>query len=292
MRPFEDYNPIVHLIYFAACSAVAMFFLHPVTVLLSLSGAIALCIVRSRTASARMHLLFLGVFAVMALLNPLLNHNGATVLLVINHNPLTLEAVVYGVFAAAMLVSVLYWFRAFSDVMTADKLLYLFGSISPKLALILSMALRYIPLFAKQTQRVNETQRAMGLYREENLIDRTRGGVRVFSVMVTWALENGIVTADSMSARGYGSGRRTHYSRFRVRRADVLVLLITMLLLAITLVGGAMGVLTMRWYPTLEPPRTDLLALITYGAYALLAFLPTILEIGERVRWNCLQSRI
>lgn len=292
MRPFEDYNPFVHLVYFVSCSAIVMFFLQPVTVVLSLLGALSLFFVRRRLAEGRSHLYSLALFLVMALLNPLFNHNGATVLLLINHNPITLEAVFYGIFAAAMLLAVLYWFRTFSQIMSSDKLLYLFGGVSPKLALILSMALRYVPLFAKQAKRVNDTQRAMGLYREENLIDNTRAGARVFSVMVTWGLENGIVTADSMSARGYGVGKRTQYTLYRFYRTDVLLLCTTLLLLSIVVVGGALGALDMQWYPTLRLPRTDALALVTYVAYALLSFLPTILEIGERARWNCLQSRI
>ena len=292
MRPFEEYNPIVHLVYFLSCSAVMMFFLHPVTVLLSLLGALSLFFVRNGSAHGKSHLLFFVLFLALALLNPLFNHNGATVLLVINHNPVTLEAIVYGVFAAAMLIGVMYWFRSFSQIMSSDKLLYLFGGISPKLALILSMALRYIPLFTKQAQRVNDTQKAMGLYREDNLIDNTRAGARVFSVMVTWALENGIISADSMSARGYGVGRRTRYTIYRFRAVDAVLLGGTLLLLGVVIAGAAAGALELRWYPTLALPTGGVLRTVTYTAYALLSFLPTILEIGERIRWKCLQSRI
>ena len=58
MRPFEEYNPIVHLVYFLSCSAIVMFFLHPVTVLLSLMGALSLFLVRNGSAHGKSHLLF------------------------------------------------------------------------------------------------------------------------------------------------------------------------------------------------------------------------------------------
>ena len=103
-----------------------------------------------------------------------------------------------------MIVSVLYWFRTLTHIMTSDKLLYLFGSVSPKLALILSMTLRYIPLFRSQIRKTQQAQKALGLYKEDSIPDNIRGGIRIFSVMVSWALENGVITADSMTARGYG----------------------------------------------------------------------------------------
>lgn len=292
MRPLEQYNPIVIAICFAACGGIAMFALHPVLTAISLAGALSFFFVRNGASHVRSHLIYLLLFAIMALINPLFNHRGATILFLINHNPVTLEAMIYGVVAAAMLISVLYWFRIFSEIMTGDKLLYLFGSASPKLALILSMALRYIPLFTKQAKKINEAQRAMGLYREENLIDNTRGASRVFSVMVTWGLENGIVTADSMAARGYGVGRRTQYSQYRFCRADCWLLALIAVLTVIVIIGAALGATQAHWYPTVRMPRFDILACLTYAAYALLCMLPTALEIGDRIRWNYLRSKI
>ena len=93
-------------------------------------------------------------------------------------------ALIYGAAAGGMIVTVMYWFRSFTAVMTSDKLLYIFGSLSPKLALLLSMALRYVPLFGHQAHQVSRSQQALGLYKEDNLIDRMRGGMRVFYLLL------------------------------------------------------------------------------------------------------------
>lgn len=39
-------------------------------------------------------------------------------------------------------------------------------------------------------------------------------------VLLTWSLEEGLQTADSMKARGYGTGRRSSYSPYRWRPKD------------------------------------------------------------------------
>ncbi|MBQ7336915.1 MAG: energy-coupling factor transporter transmembrane protein EcfT [Clostridia bacterium] len=292
MRSFEDYHPLAQFLYFLAVSFLATFFIHPCLTVLSVLGALSLYFVRNGDKNARSHVYYLLFFAVITLINPLFRHNGATVLFVLNHNPITLESLLYGVFSSGMLLSVMYWFRSLSQMMSADKLLYLFGKLSPRLALIVSMALRYVPLFVRQAKRVHTVQRTLGLYREENLIDNTRGAARTMSVMTTWALENGIITADSMSARGYGTTKRTIYHLFHMRRGDIALLCATVLLSATVLILAAFDCLEMSWYPYFTAPRTDAAALICYIAYGLLALLPTALEIGGRIRWKYLHSKI
>ena len=292
MRRFEDYHPLVQFLYFLAVSAPATFFLHPVLTVISLLGALALYLVRNGGKGARSHGYALLFFLALTAVNLLFRHNGATVLFVINHNPITLEALIYGAISGTMLLSVLYWFRSLSEIMTADRLLYLFGKLSPRLALIVSMALRYIPLFTKQAKRVHTVQRTLYLTRDDTLIDKSRAASKTMSVMTTWALENGMITADSMTARGYGVGRRTQYHLFHMRRGDVALLVSTLLLETGVLALASQGCLAMQWYPYVSAPRTDVMALICYAIYAILTVLPVVIEIGERIRWHYLHSKI
>ena len=290
MRRFADHNPVALAVYFLAAAGSCMFTMEPVILVLSLTGALGGLAVLGMARSWRMHLYTALLFAGLTLINPLISHNGVTVIFVMNHNPVTLEALIYGAAAGGMIVAVMYWFRAFTGVMTSDKLLYIFGSLSPKLALMLSMALRYVPLFTRQTTLVSQSQRAMGLYKDDNLIDRLRGGMRVFSVMVTWTLENGIITADSMAGRGYGTGRRTRFAIFRWRGADVRLMLASLLLAACTLYGLAGR--TFAYYPAIAASPVTLRVMIGYIAYGSLTLLPVIITGKEAAVWRCLRSRI
>ncbi|MBO5273135.1 MAG: energy-coupling factor transporter transmembrane protein EcfT, partial [Clostridia bacterium] len=213
MKTIADFNPIVQTLYFLSAALCSMLGMNPVMIVISLVGALLLYILRAEDENPTGHLFTLLLFAVTALINPLFYHNGATVLLVINNNPITLEATLYGITAGAMIIAVLYHFRSFSKIMTSDRLMYVFGKLSGKFALTLSMTLRYIPLFITQMERVRAAQRTTGQYKDGSIADTVKSDLRVFSVMITWALENGIVTADSMEARGYGTGKRTSWPR-------------------------------------------------------------------------------
>ncbi len=292
MKSLSESHPVVTALYFLSVTGIAMFLQHPGITACSLLGAMLLFLLRNGAREGKSHLWFLGLFAVMALVNPLVSHNGATVLLVINHNPITLEALLYGISMSASLLAVLYWFRSFSQIMTRDKLLCVFGKLSPKLALILSMALRYAALFSAQTRRVVQTQKALGLYREDHILARLRGGVRIFSVMLTWALENGITTADSMSARGYGIGKRTQFSVYRFYWKDAVLLGLCILLVLLVLSGAAAGSLEFHYYPTIHSGVQDVWQSISLASFGLLALLPGILEIKEKIKWNCCLSKI
>ena len=292
MKTFDRSEPIAVFLYFMAAAGIAMFLTEPVILSLSLAGSVSFFLVRNGRRGMRSHAVYLIAFIVMTLINPLFSHRGATVLFVLNDNPVTLESLLYGAVSAGMVVSCLYWFRSFTQIMSSDKLLHLFAAVSPKTALLVSMVLRYIPLFAKQASRVNASQKARGLYRENNIIDSIRGGMRVFSVMVTWTLENGIVTADSMSARGYGTGRRTSFSRYRFTGSDAALLALTVILSAVVILAASGGDLEYSFYPVFRAgPRTAMTA-AGYAAYALLAFLPTIIETGDMIKWRCLKSGI
>ena len=288
MRALDRYNPFAVAIYYLAVMGIAMLCMHPILLTLSLLGAICSC---ALYAGRTRHALFWGLFLLTAVLNPLLSHNGATVILVLGDKPLTLESLVWGTVCGAGIVAVLYWMSSFGAIMTEDKLLYLFGKLSPKISLVLSMALRYIALFSSQAANIKQTQIALGLYKDDNVIDRVRGELRIFSVLLSWALENGIVTANSMAARAYGTGRRTHFAIFGFRVRDGLLIALSLLLGAATAVPLALGAVEFTFYPTLHL-QNGALSLICYLSYGALVALPILIEMEDTVKWKYLRSKI
>jgi len=290
MGAIDRINPVAAAVYFLAAAGIAMFSMNPVILSLSLSGAVCFFFIKSRNSGIKSHLYSLLLFIIMSLINPFVNHNGVTVLFIMNDNPITLEALIYGVAASAMIISVLYWFRSFTEIMTSDKLLYIFGRLSPKLALILSMALRFVPLFSNQFHKTEQSQKAAGLYKEDNIADTFKGKTDIFSIIITWGLENGIITADSMTARGYGCARRTSFSLFRWRKDDFIFLAITAVLFAASL-WGAMAA-DFAYYPAIAFSEADYRTVTGFVSYGLLVFLPVILETKEALRWKYLKSKI
>ena len=292
MRGFKELNPAVTAIYYLCVIGTAMFIMHPVIIVLSLLGSVTLFLTLDTKRRAGLHISFFILFIVLALINPIWYHNGVTVLFVVNDSPITLEALLYGIFAAAMVISVLYRFRTFTMIMTADKLMYVFGKLSPKISLILSMALRYIPLMRKQTGKVRSAQKALGIYRGDNVADTIKGEARIFSIMATWSLESGIITADSMEARGYGTHRRTSFSLFRFRASDAVFLALCIIPAAVVMTAAALGKTDFDFYPAMTEISGDPLACASYISYGVLSFLPAILEWKEGLRWKYLISKV
>ena len=286
MRTLADCNPLTSALCLLAPAGVAMFSMDPLLLGLALLGSIVIFFLVGGKGGHGWTLL---LFIDMSLLNPLTYHNGVTVLFVMNNNPITLEATFYGLTAAGMIAAVMYFFRSFSLTMTSDKLMYLLGVLSPRLALLLSMTLRYVPLFGQQAKKIQQSQRALGLYKDDNIVDSFRGGLRIFSVMVTWTLENGIITADSMTARGYGLGRRTHFSIFRFTRQDVCTIA-AVLMLTVLALWGLQGH-SVVYYPAIRFDPLTAQAVMGYIAYGLLAFLPAILIGKEALLWYCFKSK-
>lgn len=289
MESLSERNPITVLICLLAALLPPMFGGNPVLSLISLAGGFSFHLMLRR---GRVRLWYLIFFFGSAILTPLTYHNGRTVLFVLWDAPITWEALLYGMSFGVMILSALYWFDCLSALLTEDRLFYLLGGLSPKLALLLSMILRFIPLFAEKSREIDKSAHARGLYREDNALENIRGKSQVFSILLTWGLENGIVTADSMAARGYGVGRRTFFARYRFRWADALLCILTLIALVPVAAAILLGRTECTFYPDFVLPKADLLLLIAAVCYGILALIPTFLEITEEIKWKSLRQKI
>jgi energy-coupling factor transport system permease protein len=221
---FSGVHPAVGFLFFTLVLLFTMFLLHPVFLLLSLAGAISYAVYLNGKKAARLLLLLLPLLLLTAGIGAAFNHEGVTILGYFrNGNPLTLESIAAGLSAAVMLVAAVCWFSCYSAVMTTDKFLYLFGRVIPALSLLLSMTLRFVPRLRVQGKIIADAQHSIGRgTKDGRLPRRAANGLRILSILTTWALENAVETADSMKSRGYGLPGRTAGSlyRFDVGTAD------------------------------------------------------------------------
>jgi len=271
-----------------------MFLLHPLCLGISLLCAVGYDIyLNGRRALGFCLKGILPMMVFTAILNPLFSHEGRTILTWLpSGNPLTLESILYGLAAAGMLASVVLWFACFNAVITSDKFVYLFGRIIPALSLVLSMALRFVPRFLAQLKVVTRAQKGLGKDPSRgSLVHRIRCAGSILSVMLTWALENGIDTADSMKSRGYGLPGRTAFSIYRFDKRDRQALALLLLLGGAVLAGAALDGLTWRYFPSVKWSTTPL-SFCVLAAYTALCALPLILNWKEDRKWNALRSKI
>ena len=127
---------------------------NPAISALACAASLAVRIIRKNDGAPRAVIFNIAVIAASALINIVFSHNGRTVLVFVNDTPITLEALAFGAFTGAAIAAVLNISSVFTDVMTSDRLLYIFGRLSPKTALLLSMALGAIPRLIRRTREV------------------------------------------------------------------------------------------------------------------------------------------
>jgi len=288
MKEFKNYHPAVNLIYFAFVIGFSVFFMHPACLLISfVCGFLYSFILNGYEKAKKSFLYLIPLMIITALINPLFNHEGVTVLSYFpSGNPLTLESILYGICASLMLVCVILWFSCFNEIMTSDKLTYLFGRIIPSLSLVFSMTLRFVPRFSHQFKAVLNAQKCMGHdVGKGSILKRIKIIISVISVMITWSFENAIETADSMKARGYGLCKRTAFSIFTVTKRDITALIYIIIMGIYILFGAITGGFEIIYFPSIKMSEINSYII----AYLLSFIMPVIIEFTEVMKWKSIK---
>ena len=292
---FSDFHPFNNFLYFALVIGFSLALNHPLAQGTALVCAMTYIISIDGKKSVLFLLKYcLPMVLLTAFINPAFNHEGATILLYFsNGNPLTLESILYGFSAGAMLVTLLLWFASFNRVMTSDKFIYLFGKVIPALSLVLSMSLRFVPKFKSQMLAVTEAQRSIGRdVSSGSLWSRTKTAILIFSIMITWALENAIETADSMKSRGYGLKGRTAFSIYRFDERDQYTLIWFSFCGLFLLSGTLLSAFGFRYFPNVRYAALDMTTIPFYCVYFALCITPVILNLKEERKWKTLVSKM
>ena len=295
MNEFKTCHPMVNFLYFFLVIGFTMFLMHPVSLGITLFCAVLYSFVLKGKRKA-LKSMGVAVFVILitAILNPLFSHYGVTVITYLpTGNPLTAESCYYGIAAGVMLSSVLLYFSCSNMVLTSDKFTYLFGRIIPKLSMVFSMILHFVPTLISRLKEISAVQKTLGRdISKGGIIKRVKCGIKILSVLITWSLENAIETADSMKSRGYGLSGRTSYTIFKLEKRDKLMLLSMGILSAVILWGILSGKLNYSYFPVLYTEKLSFLSLCMHTAYLFLCLTPVLLEWRETVRWNVIKSKI
>ena len=289
---FAGFHPAVNLAYFAGVIGLSMFLMHPVFLAVSMTGGcLYLWYLLGGRGFARQVGYLLPVVLFMAVLNPLFNHEGETVLFFLpNDNPVTLEAVCFGLASAVLMGESILWFNCCNCVFTTDKIIYLFGRVIPSLSLLISMTLRFVPRFKEYLRSTLQVQKAMNP--PESRLDTLKQALTAFSATVSWAMEQSLVTADSMKSRGYGTAERTAYSIYRFERRDGIALVCLAALYAGTAVPWLLGHLSWSFYPAMTGELVGFGQFLSYLCFGGVCLMPLAIDLTEDCKWNSLRSKI
>lgn len=259
----------------AACLFVVLFTTNPIYKLVVLAAAFtALVASAGWTRMKRLTLSVGAVAAVAVLLNFISAHLGATVLFRLPASipaiggPYTLEALVFGVSGGLTLAAAILAAAPFSLLLQPHEVMDALPTTLARTGTAIAASVNLVPSISSSYVEVSEAQRLRG-WRPRG----PRSWAEVVVPVVLTSVEKSIQLAESMEARGFGSGPRTSFEPAAMDRKDWLLIAASAFAIVMFLAAQLAGLAT-EWYayPILTAPSLDALSL---GACALL-FTPVL----------------
>jgi len=192
-------------------------------------------------------------------INPLVNHNGNTVLWQGPDLPLfgrpvfTIEAVSYGAAMGVRLLDMVSVFCLFNLIVHPDRFFSLFSAFARRSALAASLATRLFPVMLAAMENIREAQQLRGVdFSKGTLKERAVKNASLFNILLISSLEDSLQVAEAMHARAFGSGSRSRYRRYIFRPRDVLCLAGSIFSLGVSIFSLARGLGSYTYFPELS----------------------------------------
>lgn len=193
------------------------------------------------------------------LLNFVSAHLGATVLFALPAQipalggPYTLEALAFGAVGGITIAAAILSASPFSLLLDSHEVMDALPAALSRTGVAIAASLNLVPAVARSFVQVTEAQRLRG-WRPRG----PRSWMEVVVPVVLTSVEGSIQLAESMEARGFGSGARTRMASHALRRSDWLLVAASGLALAAFGVSRATG-WAADWfpYPALTLPAMD-----------------------------------
>lgn len=270
-------HPSVYLTYFFVLIIFSLLFDDIYYLLTFLIAILALIILQGAKSKISETLkLFIPIAAIIIILNPLFSHNGTTQIMLLPNFSITLESLVYGLLMALSLLIIYLIFVSFNSYVDYQQLLYLASNHFPNVCMILIMAMRFVSLL---TYRFKEVEK---IHSYDDKPKTEKYGM-IVAVVLSWSLEEAMLTSKSMKARGYGIAKRTNYLKFEFNRIDFIILLITVITSIILLIGYSQGYGLISIYPTISSDFLQIKFSYYFISFIIMLLPLTVIEINEKI---------
>lgn len=288
---FERCHPAVNFIYFTSVILGMIAFRHPIFLGISFLCAVAYSIRRNRWRGAIFDAVLVPAAVAYALYYGSYHHFGLTDLgtnFVGNH--MTLESLVYGLVLGFVAAGVMVWLSCVYSVFTTDKVVYLFGRVSPRLSLFLAVLLRMVPRIKAEARRINKASQGIGRGAGQgNLFARARNCIAIFSMLISWTIGALATASESMRARGSVLRGRTAFSIYRFDNRDRAYVVALFACLTVTYMGYLLRQTRMVYDPRLLWTPITPMSWLFYASYAVFCLMPLGLELWTD--WRFAQAR-
>ena len=221
------------------------------------------------------------------ILNPLVSHIGVTKIYIAGSYFITLEALLYGILMSLSLLLILLLFLSYNNTVSYQEMLYILSKRFPNISIIIIMALRFIPLLNYRLSEVNKIFRLSqeSSDKDKTKINKIRDTAQMLAVVVSWSLEESMLAAKSMKARGYGITERTSYLSFKFREIDYCFIALILISATVCITGLLNGHGRINIYPQLQFSFSENIFNPFYFSFLILLLPLIYLEFKEKLTW-------
>ena len=157
---FDLFHPAVALLYCGVALVFSMAVMQPVYLVLTFAGQLAFSFILQGSRALRGLMWQAPLVLVLAVANPLFVSVGSTELFRIGLHAVYAEALAFGLCQGLMLANVLLAFSNAARVISSDKAMAVLGNAAPVVSLMISMAMRLVPQFARRGRIIASVQSA------------------------------------------------------------------------------------------------------------------------------------
>lgn len=285
----DQIHPAVGFFYIAAVLVITMITMNPYLLAISCITSIIVMGYLKGLSELRKNIVpDISVIIFTVGIQPVFSGSGKTVLYYVNDRAVYLEGYIYGLVIAMLLITVFNWCTVMRILMDSEKWMYLIGRLSPTLAMMITMILRFIPLMRQRYRVIHEGQVGMGRYnnlysKKKNVlyafmgfIEKIRHRIKEISILISWSLENSIETSDSMESRGYGLKGRTSYHRYILKKTDMIQMILIAGAFAYVLVPVLLRQFMAYYLPRVYIESVSVWHVIVMVVYIVLAVFPVV----------------
>ncbi|MEG6521817.1 energy-coupling factor transporter transmembrane component T [Desulfotomaculum sp. 1211_IL3151] len=253
----QSFHPAASLFYLGTLFVLALCFNNPLyQVGLLLVLLLAIWSVDGLMVWEKYLKLSLFIAIPIVLINSLMGQNGKTIIWlgpqvpVVGQLTISMEAIYYSASMCIRLIEIISVFCLFNRMVHPDKAVSFFARFTGKTALVINMSMRLFPIMVREFERIKTVQRMRGVdFNKGTFLERMKNYSSVVSILLLSSLENSLEMAESMQARGFGSGPRSSYARNLLRPRDFICIFSCGLGLGIGLWGLAHDYGTYTFYP-------------------------------------------
>lgn len=220
------------------------------------------------------------------IINPIVSNEGSLVIYngmhlpIIGNFKITVEGVLFGVVMGAKLIAIAMIFVLYSIINDTDDTFSFFSKYAHRLTLTLSMTTNIIHRLKLEILRVKDVMILRGAnLNEKGILKKIKSYYPILKIILISSLEGSLNRAEALYSKGYGTAKRTMYSKLEITKMDFVINGLSIIFIGLLIYGVTLKKSRYNFYPRLT--AFDIKDIL----YFTILTVPIIL--GLLVMWGC-----